>query len=84
VRSHTCTVTSTASLLIPPDNKNRQCYIHNPSGGEIYVGDSTVTTGNGFHIPNNTSLAVFIPANESLYAVTSQTSNVFTLTPDID
>ena len=46
------TVATTATLIVPADDKPRTIYIHNAGGAKIYVGGSSVTTTTGFHIGN--------------------------------
>ena len=85
MKSTAVTVTTTPTLIIPADNKNRTIYIHNAGGAKIYVGNLTVTTSNGFHIGNGESTELFVPTNETAYAVVaSSTNEIIVLTPDLD
>ena len=44
------TVTSTATLLCSADPTNRPVYLQITGNKTVYIGDSTVTTANGFPI----------------------------------
>ena len=45
-------------------------YLHAPTGGgEIYIGNSDVTTSNGFALPKNEMHEIWLPENDKLYAV---------------
>lgn len=77
-------VTTSATLIVSADDVPRTVYVHS-SSGSIYLGGSTVTSSTGLHLPNNTTLTVFIPAKETLYAITSAGTNTArVLTPDTD
>ena len=79
------TVTTTATLVVPKDDKPRTVYIHNSAGVTVYVGNSAVTTSNGFHLGNGESQELFIPTNETLYGIVAVGSHdVKVLTPDLD
>jgi hypothetical protein len=83
MKSVAISVTSTATLIVSADDIPREVYVHSASGS-IYLGGSTVTTDTGIHLPNNTTITVFIPAKETLYAISSGTHTVKVLTPDTD
>jgi hypothetical protein len=84
MKSVAVTVATTATLLIAADNQNRTCYFHSTSGS-TYLGDSAVTTTNGLHLPNNTTIAIMLPLGENIYGITNTgTTNVRILTPDAD
>lgn len=79
------TVATTATLIVPADDKYRTVYIHNGGGSTIYVGAASVTTATGFHLGNNESQDFVVPTNEKLYAVVnSSTNDIIVLTPDLD
>lgn len=85
MKSAAVTVQTTATLIIGPDNKNRHVYIHNGGGAKIYIGDSGVTTANGYHLANNEAVELLLPIDETLYAVVASNTNVITtLVPDVD
>ena len=78
------TITATPTLIIPADNKNRTVVIHSGTGS-VYLGNGTVSSTNGIHLPNGTTIELSIPYNETLYAVTAASSQtLITLTPDVD
>lgn len=79
------TVETTATVIVPADDRQREIYIHNSGGAKIYLGGSDVTTANGYHLANTESLTIFVPSKETLYAVVATGSNVVNvLTPDLD
>ena len=85
MHSEKVTVATTATVIVPADDKPRTIYIHNAGGAKIYVGGSSVTTTTGFHIGNGESQELFVPTNEKLYAVVaSSTNDIQVLTPDLD
>ena len=78
------TVTTTATLVCAADDQNRTVYIHSGTGS-VYIGGSNVTSSTGIHLPNGTTMQLFIPAKETLYAITASASQtMITLTPDTD
>lgn len=84
MKSTAVTVASTPTLIVPADNKNRDIYLHS-STGSTYIGGSTVSSQTGLHLPNGTTMTVFIPASETLYAITAaSTHTMVVLTPDLD
>lgn len=84
MKSTAVTVAATPTLIIPADNKNRDIYLHS-STGSTYIGGSTVSSSTGLHLPNGTTMTVFVPASETLYAVTAaSTHTMVVLTPDLD
>lgn len=79
------TVTTSPTLVIPADNKNRSCRLHNKSGGSVYIGHEGLSTSSGFLIDNGENIEVFVPLNEALWGIVSSgTSDIMTLTPDTD
>jgi hypothetical protein len=84
MKSSAVTVTTAATLLVDADNQNRVVYLHTTSGS-TYLGDSTVTSSSGLHVPNNQTIEIHLPLGETLYGVTNTgTTNVRVLTPDSD
>ncbi len=79
------TVTDSATLLVAKDDKPRTVYLHNSAGVTVYVGGSSVTTSNGFHLGNGESQELFVPTNEQVYGIVASGSHaVKVLTPDLD
>jgi hypothetical protein len=84
MKSVAVTVTTSPTLLIAADDQNRICYLHTTSGSS-YLGDSTVTSSSGLHVPNNQTIEIHLPLGETLYGIANTgTTNVRVLTPDGD
>jgi len=70
--SSATTITTTAQKILAKSNSFRTIYIHVVGAGTIYLGDSTVTSTNGLLTEKNAvPLALEIPAQEELWAVTA-------------
>ena len=84
MKSAAVTLTTSPTLLIAADDQNRICYLHSTSGSS-YLGDSSVTSSSGLHLPNNQTIEIHLPLGETLYGIAgSGTTNVRVLTPDSD
>jgi hypothetical protein len=84
MKSTAVTVTTQPTLVIAADNIPRHCYLHS-SSGSLYIGGNDVSAANGLHLPNNTTIELFVPTNETVYAITSSSSHTMrVLTPDVD
>jgi hypothetical protein len=84
MKSIAVTVTTEPTLVIAADNIPRHCYLHS-SSGSLYIGGNDVTAANGLHLPNNATIELFVPSNETIYAITSSSSHTMrVLTPDVD
>lgn len=84
MKSIATTVTTSATLIVSADNKERTVYLHSGTGS-VYIGGSNVTSSTGLHLPNGSTLEMVIPINETLYGITSSaTQTLITLTPDTD
>lgn len=84
MKSVAVTVTTSPTLLIAADNQNRICYLHTTSGS-TYLGNGAVTSSDGLHLENNSTIEIRLPLGETLYGITgSGTTNVRVLTPDGD
>ena len=84
MKSVAVTLTTSPTLLIAADDQNRICYLHKTSGSS-YLGDSTVTSSSGLHVPNNQTIEIHLPLGETLYGIAGTgTTNVRVLTPDGD
>jgi len=45
-------------------------YLHSPTGGNtVYIGNSDVTTSNGFALPKDEMHEIWLPEADKLYAV---------------
>lgn len=84
MRSVTKAVTTTASKVIDAESVNRQVYIHVTGNGIVYLGNSGVTSTNGFMTEKNAIPFVFnVPANETVWAVVATgTEDLRILLPD--
>ena len=84
MNSRSISVSTTATLIVPADNKNRDIYLHS-SSGSLYIGGSDVTTSNGFHLANGESISIFVPIGETLHAISQSSSHpMIVLSPDLD
>lgn len=79
-------VSTTRVLIVPADNINRTVYVHVIGAGVVYVGGANVTAANGLLTEKNAvPFQVFLPANETLYAITaSGTEELRVMTPSTD
>lgn len=69
MQSAQVTVGLTAVQVIPADDMNRRVYFHDDSSHPVYLGGSDVTTSNGLEVPKDTLFELYLPANETLHAV---------------
>jgi len=84
MKSFATTVTTTPTLVVPADDINRTIYLHSGTGS-VYIGGSNVTSSTGVHLTNGTTIQLFVPLKETVYAVTSASSQtLITMTPDND
>ncbi len=84
MKSTAVTVTTQPTLVIAADNIPRHCYLHS-SSGSLYIGGNDVSAANGLHLSNGTTIELFVPTNETVYAITSSSSHTMrVLTPDVD
>lgn len=82
MKSQAYSVDGTAVEIVPTDESNRTVYVHVVGNGTVYLGNSTVTTANGVATQKATTpLAIFIPANETLYAICGGTEEIRVLRP---
>lgn len=79
MKSITYTVTDTAvKIVTAAANDTRQIYV-SPSGNDLHIGGSDVTTANGLKVQNNTTIALEIPPLEELWAVVASGSHTVTV-----
>ena len=64
------TVATTPTLLVTANRADQFVYLHS-SSGQVYLGDSAVTTSTGYRMDNGDKLTMQLSDNESLYACTS-------------
>lgn len=83
--SSAITITTTAQKILAKSNSYRTIYIHVVGAGSVYLGDSTVSSTNGFLTEKNAvPLELEVPAQEELWAVTaSGTESLRLLTPGL-
>lgn len=86
MKSAAVTVTTSPTLIVPKDDKNRYVYIHVVGNATVYLGASNVTTSTGLATEKHTSpIEFFVPLNEQIYGIVSTaTEDVRVLTPDLD
>lgn len=69
MKANKYTVNATAIKIVTAEPMTRTVYVHS-STGSIYLGGSTMTsTADGLHLPNGNTIAITVPANETLYAI---------------
>ena len=72
MKSTKYTVTTTAQIVAPAKNYNREIYTHVIGNGTVYLGGSDVLSTTGTPTEKYTNpLPLFIPAGETMYAVTA-------------
>ena len=83
--SSATTVTTTAQRILAKSNSYRTVYVHVQGNGTVYLGGPTVTSVNRLLTEKNAvPLALEIPAQEELWAVTaSGTESLRLLLPDL-
>lgn len=86
MKSAAVTVTTSPTLILEKDDKNRYVYLHVVGNTIVYLGSSNVTTSTGLNTEKHTTpLEIFLPINERLYGiVAADTEDVRVLTPDLD
>lgn len=75
------TVGTTAVVIATGLTGASHVYLHSPTGGNaVFIGDSAVTSANGFELPKNEMHEVWLPESDKLYAVVaSSTQTLFVL-----
>ena len=70
MKSTKYTITTTAQIVVPAKNFNREVYTHVIGNAIVYLGDSTVTIATGTPTEKHTTpFSVFVPAGETIYAI---------------
>jgi hypothetical protein len=81
------TVTTTASQIIGADPTNRPVWLQIDDNVTVYIGDSTVTTANGFPIAKHQApIQGMLAPGQSLWAIVasgSTTIRIFTAPEDV-
>ena len=78
------TVGATATVLVAAKDFDQTAYLHNSGGGIVYLGDSNVTTANGYKLDNGDKLTIGVGDHEALYAVTASGTNVVAVLTQIN
>lgn len=66
------TVTSTATLLVSADPTNRPVWLQIVGNSTVYIGDSAVTTANGFPIAKHAApIQGSLGPGQALYGITA-------------
>jgi hypothetical protein len=63
------TITTTATLLVAANIMDQTVWLHNLGGGAVYLGNSNVTTSNGYKLDNGDKMQLLVGDNEGLYAI---------------
>ena len=83
VLSNKVTVTTTAQVIASIDNVTQ--YVHLHSKGASYIGNTGVTTTNGFLLDNGDKLVITVPAGCELNVVGAMgTHDLYVLTTRVD
>ena len=70
MKSTKYTVTTTAQIVVPAKNFNREVYTHVIGNGIVYLGGSDVLSTTGTPTEKHTTpSAFFVPAGETIYAI---------------
>lgn len=82
------TVTSTASEIIGSDPTNRPVWLQIDGNNTVYIGDSTVTTANGFPIAKHAApIQGQLAPGQSLWAICAagqtETIRIFSAPEDV-
>ena len=87
MRSREITVTTTATVVLdgamnsPDDYLIKNVYLK-PTGADVYLGGSDVTTANGFKLANNTTFYINLNPGQSLYAIVGTGSHALSVLED--
>ena len=68
-------VGTTATVLVASTGFDQTVWLHNSGGGIVYLGDSGVTTSNGYKLDNNDKMQLLVGDHEGLYGVTASGTN---------
>ena len=62
-------VVATPTLLVASTGFDQTVWLHNSGGGIVYLGDSGVTTSNGYKLDNGDKMQVPVGDHEGLYGI---------------
>ena len=68
-------VGTTATVLVDATGFDQTVWLHNSGGGIVYLGDSGVTTSNGYKLDNGDKMQLLVGDHEGLYGVTASGTN---------
>ena len=69
-------VTATATVLVASTAFDQTVWLHNSGGGVVYIGDSTVTSANGYKLDNGDKMQLLVGDHEGLWGITASGTNV--------
>ena len=69
-------VGTTATVLVALTNFDQTVWLHNSGGGVVYIGDSTVTSANGYKLDNGDKMQLLVGDHEGLWGITASGTNV--------
>lgn len=70
------TVTTTPTLLVAATGFDQSVWLHNQGGGTVFLGDSNVTTENGYKLDTGNKMELLVGDHEGLYGVTAAASHI--------
>jgi len=68
-------VGTTPTLLVASTGFDQTVWLHNSGGGTVFLGDSSVTTANGYKLDNGDKMQLLVGDHEGLYAITAAGTN---------
>jgi len=69
-------VTTTPTVLVAVTNFDQTVWLHNSGGGVVYIGDSSVSSTNGYKLDNNDKMQLLVGDHEGLWGITASGTNV--------
>jgi hypothetical protein len=87
MRSRAITVNTTATVVLdgamnsPDDYLIKNVYLK-PTGADVYLGGSDVTTANGFVLAKDTTFYINLNPGQSLYAIVGTGSHAMSVLED--
>jgi|688.fasta_scaffold2438488_2 hypothetical protein len=70
------TCLTTPTLLVSADTDGCRVLIHKEQQHTIYIGDSNVTTANGFLLDHDVTIDISLPANAKLYGCSTSGTEI--------
>ena len=78
------TVGTTATLLVAANIADQTVWLHNQGGGAVFLGDSGVTTANGYKLDTGDKMQLPVGDHEGLYGVTASSSHIVAVLKQIN